>query len=37
MGYHGNILLRTDGGSRGRDRKPNSVGGTGGRGGERQR
>ena len=25
MGYHGNILLRTNGGRRGRDRKPNSV------------
>ena len=29
MGYHGNILLRTNGGRRGRDRKPNSVGGKG--------
>ena len=27
MGYHGNILLRTNGSRRGRDRKPNSVGG----------
>ena len=26
MGYHGNILLRTNGGRRGRDWKPNSVG-----------
>ena len=25
MGYHGNILFRTNGGRRGRDRKPNSV------------
>ena len=25
MGYHRNILLRTNGGRRGRDRKPNSV------------
>ena len=25
MSYHGNILLRTNGGRRGRDRKPNSV------------
>ena len=29
MGYHGNILLRTSGGRRGRNRKPNSVGGKG--------
>ena len=30
MGYHGNTLLRTNGGGRrGRDRKPNSVGGEG--------
>ena len=27
MSYHGNILLRTNGGRRGIDRKPNSVGG----------
>ena len=27
MSYHGNILLRSNGGRRGRDRKPNSVGG----------
>ena len=32
MGYHGNILLRTNGGRRGRDRKPNFAGGR-----ERQR
>ena len=25
MGYHGNILLRSNGGRRGRDRNPNSV------------
>ena len=29
MGYHGNILLRTNGGRRGRDWKPNSVEGRG--------
>ena len=29
MGYHGNILLRTNVGKGGRDRKPNSVGGKG--------
>ena len=29
MGYHGNILLRTNGSRRGRDRKPNSVVGEG--------
>ena len=29
MGYHGNILLRTNVGKGGRDRKPNSVGGRG--------
>ena len=31
IGYHGNIPLRTNGvgGGRGRDRKPNSVGGEG--------
>ena len=29
IGYHRNILLRTNGGRRGRDRKPNSVGGRG--------
>ena len=29
MGYHRNILLRTNGSRRGRDRKPNSVGGEG--------
>ena len=27
MGYHGNILLKTYGSKRGRDRKPNLVGG----------
>ena len=32
MGYHGNIMLRTNGGRRGRDRKPNSVWGGEGRG-----
>ena len=32
MGYHGNILLRTNGERRGRDRKPNFSGGR-----ERQR
>ena len=26
MGYHGNIQLKTNGGRRGRDRKPNLVG-----------
>ena len=29
IGYHENILLRTDRGRRGRDKKPNSVGGRG--------
>ena len=29
MGYHGNILLKTYGSKRGRDRKPNLVGGGG--------
>ena len=27
MAYHGNILLKTNGGKRGRDRKPNLLGG----------
>ena len=39
MGYHGNILLRTNWGRRGRGRKPNSVGETGsgvGRGRDRK-
>ena len=29
IGYHGNILLRSTGGRRSRDKKPNSVGGRG--------
>ena len=29
MGYHGNILLKTYGSKRDRDRKPNLVGGGG--------
>ena len=29
MGYHDKVLWRTNGGKRGRDRKPNSVGGKG--------
>ena len=36
MGYHGNIMLRTNGGRRGRDRKPNSVWGGEGRGRDRK-
>ena len=39
MGYHRNILLRTNGGSRGRDRKPNLLVGRGagaGRGRDRK-
>ena len=35
MGYHGNILLKTNGGRRSRDRKPNSA--VGGRGKRRGR
>ena len=33
MGYHGNMLLRSNGYRRGRDKKPNSVGAEGGGGG----
>ena len=36
MGYHGNIMLRTNGGRRGRNRKPNSVWGGEGRGRDRK-
>ena len=37
MGYDGNILLKTNGGRRGRDRKSNLVGGERRGGGEMQR